>query len=147
MKRAVYPGSFNPWHKGHTDILKKAARVFDDITIAVGVNPAKLTDDISTRMVKLNQQIDELITITPELKDVRIVVCYFTGLLVDFIGDKNVSVIRGLRNGSDLEFETAQQYWNEDLGMTAPVVYFVTDRSLVHMSSSALRMIDKIDEK
>ena len=143
MNRAIYPGSFNPWHDGHTDILKKAAKVFKDITIAVGVNPDKLNDDMSTRMTKLNQQIDELITTSPELKDVRIVVCYFTGLLVDFIGDKNTAVIRGLRNASDLEFETAQQYWNEDLGMTAPTVYFLSDRSLVHMSSSALRMLSK----
>ena len=143
MNRAIYPGSFNPWHDGHTDILKKAAKVFKDITIAVGVNPDKLNDDMSTRMTKLNQQIDELIVTSPELKDVRIVVCYFTGLLVDFIGDKRVAVIRGLRNASDLEFETAQQYWNEDLGMTAPTVYFLSDRSLVHMSSSALRMLSK----
>ncbi len=67
------------------------------------------------------------------------------GLLVDFVKDVGASaVIRGIRNGQDLEYERTQQYWNEDLGIRVPTVCFITDRKLVHISSSAIRAVEKV---
>jgi pantetheine-phosphate adenylyltransferase len=132
MKRAIYPGSFNPWHEGHEDILSKALKVFDQVIIAVGVNPDK------------GQIADEAIKSIPSYfeDDPRVAVIKFDGLLVDFVAKMNGNaVIRGLRNGNDFEFEKTQQYWNEDLKLGVPIVYFISDRKLVHISSSGIRAV------
>ena len=135
MKTALYPGSFNPWHDGHADVLKKALKAFDRVVIAVGINPDK------------GSQIDSVNRIPEEIHDDhRVLVVAFDTLLVDLVRDSSfeiTAVVRGLRNGQDLEFERAQQYWNEDLGLKIPTVYFVTDRKLVHISSSAIRAVGK----
>lgn len=148
MRHAVYPGSFNPFHEGHIDILKKALKVFDEVTVAVGFNPEKEDRTrLSGRVRLVGGMIDELIADNPEYENKVIDVCYFTGLLKDFVKNKDAAIIRGLRNGHDLQYEMNQQYWNEDLGMTNPVVFFITDRSLSHISSSAIRMVNKINEQ
>jgi pantetheine-phosphate adenylyltransferase len=68
---------------------------------------------------------------------------FFNGLLVDAIKDLEVcAVVRGLRNGHDLEYEANNQYWNEDLGCSVPFVYFLCDRAYSHISSSAIREVD-----
>lgn len=133
MKVAVYPGSFNPWHRGHLDVYTKALRVFDKVVIAFGINPDKKSD--------LFVESD----MPPGAETL-----HYSGLLVDFINGYNSknpfeeqfqAVIRGLRSGYDLQYEQNMQYWNEDLGLGIPTVYFITDRTLAHISSSALRSI------
>ena len=63
-------------------------------------------------------------------------VIHFDGLLVEILSilkhTKPCAVIRGLRNGNDLQYEMNQQYWNEDLGLKIPIVYFICDRTLAH---------------
>ena len=136
MKIGVYAGTFNPWHKGHTDIVDKAILIFDKVIIAVGVNPEK---EDTNHQVLLPESLEGLQNVQ---------VKYFSGLLVDFVKKEKASaVIRGLRNGSDLQYEMCQQYWNEDLGLNVPVVYFICDRKLSHISSSMIRQLDKIHRK
>ena len=136
----LYPGSFNPWHEGHADIVKKALKLFDRIIIAQGINPDKKGQN------KLEK--------TWGVKG-NIVIDHFSGLLVDYIEycrSKMSSIwqvsaiIRGLRNGHDLQYEMNQQYWNEDLGLKIPVVYFITNRMFAHISSSAIRQINHFRE-
>ena len=136
MKRAIYPGSFNPWHEGHADVLKKALKVFDQVIIAIGKNPEKDGVASPSDNHRIPQEIRD---------DNRINVIVFDGLLVDVINRWGVTaVIRGLRNGTDLEYERTQQYWNEDLCIKVPTICFITDRKLVHISSSAIRMVKKL---
>jgi pantetheine-phosphate adenylyltransferase len=141
MKVAIYPGSFNPWHAGHEDVLRKALCVFDFVVIAQGVNPEKSSTNNS-----IPERIFE--TYKGKVYDVR-----FQGLLSDYISkgydplsQKHpiIAVVRGLRNSQDLEYEKTQQYWNEDLGITVPTVCFITDRNCSHISSSALRAVEKV---
>lgn len=142
MKVAIYPGSFNPWHKGHEDILKKALCVFDKVVVACGVNLEK---------AKGFNPLPLMVLIHREFAKDKVIVRDFKGLLVDHIKEQKTSdvddfsydvVMRGLRNGHDLQYEMNQQYWNEDLGLEIPIVYFITDRKLSHISSTAIKMID-----
>lgn len=135
MAKAIYAGTFNPWHKGHSDILEKALKVFGNVIVARGDNPDK----------DLKWELDDLNFF--DWKNITFI--RFHGLLVDYIekyNEKNqedpiTSVVRGLRSGYDLAYEMNQQYWNEDLGLKVPVVYFVADRNLAHISSSAIRQV------
>jgi len=143
MRIAIYPGSFNPWHEGHYDVLKKSLQVFDQVIIAIGRNPDKTTQD---RNYNNQYNNNPIFRIPDEIRDdKRIDVRGFDGLLVDFVKEVGaVAVVRGIRNGTDLEYERTQQYWNEDLGIKVPTVCFITDRKLVHISSSAIRMVKKL---
>lgn len=138
MKTAVYPGSFNPWHEGHQEVLEKALKIFDRVVVAKGINSSKfggtwtVTNNVLTEAVwALNKG--------------NVLETDFQTLLVDFL--KTVpdccAIVKGLRNGQDLEYERAQQYWNEDLGITVPTFYIISNRNLTHISSSAIRAVEK----
>jgi pantetheine-phosphate adenylyltransferase len=132
MKSAIYPGSFNPLHEGHLDIIQKALKVFDRVIVAKGKNPEK-KNGYCTTSIKMIEALKKL-----DIKIVR-----FNTLLVDVVQEYEVdAVIRGLRNGNDLQYEINQQYLNEDLGLDIPVVYFACDRKLSHISSSAIRAVE-----
>ena len=135
MRTAIYPGSFNPWHLGHQDVLEKALKVFDKVVIMQGNNLSKATEK--------DQSFMDLIHRYP-----NVAVGHFTGLLADHIASHNYdAVIRGLRNGNDLDYEVNLQYWNEDLGVDIPFVHFITDRKYIHISSSAIREVEAIRNK
>lgn len=68
----------------------------------------------------------------------------FHGLLKDFVKENNFcAVVRGIRNPNDFYFEQANQYWNEDLGIDVPTIYFISDRKFLHISSSAIKEVTK----
>lgn len=133
MKIALYPGSFNPWHDGHDDVLQKALKVFDKVIVLQGHNPAKIEvkdKNFLSAIAKYGDKVEG---------------GFFKGLLVDSLGDfPFCAIIRGLRNGHDLQYEMNNQYWNEDLGCVLPFVYFLCDRKHSHISSSALREFKEI---
>ncbi len=145
---ALYPGSFNPLHRGHMDVISKALRIFDKVVLARGINPAKceripvspthrrLTrEEFDKSQLDLPKKLEyfSFITMLPA----------FVNLLDTKEDIRITAVIRGLRNGHDLQHEMTQQYWYEDLGLTVPVIMMVTDRSLAHISSSMIRAVMK----
>ena len=152
MKVAIYPGSFNPFHIGHLDVIKQALKLFDKVIIARGINPDKDKKDdkfwSTNDCVELQKLIDSH---EVEIED-------FEGLLSEFIlfttiesgvsSDvvEDFAIIKGLRNGQDLEYEKNQQYWNEDLDVLIPFFYIIADRKYCHISSSAIRGLEKFKE-
>lgn len=144
MKVAIYPGSFNPWHEGHRDVVRQALRVFDKVIIAVGVNPEKPIEDSEEVISKIKS------SEAYGLANGCLELIAFKDLFAYYIKEVNLNerkihaVIRGLRNAQDLEYETTQLYWNQDLGIDIPSYFVICSRELRHVSSSAIRAIEKI---
>ena len=154
MSIALMTGSFNPWYDGHEDIVVKALEIFSKVIILQANNPDKKISDISWSKLQ-----NEIKWFGKNVKggESRIQLVQWDGLIVDYIKDHNINtpisgqwnppvisaIIRGLRNSHDFQYEMNQQYWNEDLGLKIPIVYFITNRNLQHISSSAIRLIEK----
>lgn len=142
MKIGLYAGSFNPWHKGHEDVLNKALQVFDKVAVIKAVNPDKFDQDTINSNEKFFR---DVLNFCEETKTSRLIIDADDRTLKEIVkAFKPHGIIRGLRNGYDLQYEMNQQYWNEDVGIDIPFVYFITDRSLGHVSSSAIRMVEKL---
>jgi pantetheine-phosphate adenylyltransferase len=150
----IYPGSFNPFHEGHANIIRKALLTFDKVIIAVGINPEKKVKEEVSQISKVIDDVKKHLPYNCERVEIR----SFSGFLSDYImalhkedtdsfcTPEVVAIIRGLRNSQDFEYEKTQQYYNEDLNISVPTLYIISDRLLTHVSSSAIRMIDKIKE-
>lgn len=135
-RRAVYPGSFNPIHNGHVDIIRRAARVFDEIVVAVYANHTK------TILFNTQERLDMIQeSITNEnLSNVR--VASYSGLTVNYVESVDAMVIiRGLRVFSDFEFEFRMALANHRLAPDIEVVSFIASEETIHLSSSTVREI------
>lgn len=128
-KIAVFPGSFNPFHIGHYNVLQQAEQIFDKVVIAVGFNCNKdKHDPTSLRGTLKYHQVD-----------------VYTGLLTDYLQENyhagEVTIIRGMRNGQDLQYEQNLRAAVKDLYPHAQFAYFVCDADVAHVSSSLCRDI------
>ncbi len=133
MKRAIFPGSFDPITLGHTDVIDRALDLFDEIIIAVGINvDKKYMYDVDTRvkMIKAIYQDEPKIRIES-----------YTGLTVEYAKKKKASfIVRGLRNPTDFEFEKSIAQTNRVLGKIE-TVFILTCIETSHISSSIVRDI------
>ena len=131
MKKAIFPGSFDPITLGHYDIIERGVTLFDELIIAIGVNASK------KYMFTLDERkkfIEDCFKHEPKIKVVT-----YKGLTVDFCQKNNVEfILRGLRNPADFEFEKAIAHTNRDL---APIetVFLLTAASTSYISSSIVR--------
>ncbi len=136
MKRkAVFPGSFDPITLGHTDIINRALPLFDELTIAIGINiNKKYMFDVDTRI----RMIEKVYANEPKIK-----VISYTGLTVDLCHKLNIDfILRGLRNPADFEFEKAIAQTNRKLG-NVETVFLLTGPETSYISSSIVRDIYK----
>ncbi|EDP95635.1 pantetheine-phosphate adenylyltransferase [Kordia algicida OT-1] len=133
MKRAIFPGSFDPITLGHYDIIQRGIKLFDEVIVAIGVNSAK------KYMFSLEERKK---FIEDSFKDEpKVTVVTYEGLTVDFCEKHNVDfILRGLRNPADFEFEKAIAHTNRDL---APVetIFLLTAASTSYISSSIVREV------
>ncbi len=137
----IYAGSFNPFHIGHLAILQKAELMFDKVIVAVGVNPEK-----NPGRRGANGQ-EEAMTVKDKLPFHEVV--FFDNLMVDLLDQESqfcdVTLVRGLRNGYDLDYEMSQQCFMQAMRPQTRSVYIPCDKSLEHISSSALRGLRLFD--
>ena len=131
MKKAVFPGSFDPITLGHVDIINRGLPLFDEIILAIGVNSDK------KYMFSLE---DRLRFLKETFKDEpKIKVETYKGMTVDFCKQQNAGfILRGLRNGNDLEFEKTIGQTNYKLS-GVETVFFITSSGKSHISSTVVR--------
>ena len=140
IKRAIYPGTFDPVTVGHLDIMKRACPMFDEIIIAVAKSASK------TPMFTLEQRIAMVEAETKDFPKMRVV--GFEGLLVDLSDrlDANI-IIRGLRAVSDFEYELQMGYANASLKPDLETIYLMPNLQHAFVSSSVVRTILAYDGK
>ena len=134
MRRAIYPGSFDPPHQGHIDVLRRAASLFDEVIVAVAINEQKAT------LFSVEERVALLAACTGDLPNVR--VASFHGLLVAFAREHEaVAVIRGLRAVSDFEFEFQMALMNRKLESAVETVFLTPIEQLTYLSSRIVKEI------
>ncbi|MBE7051641.1 MAG: pantetheine-phosphate adenylyltransferase [Ruminococcaceae bacterium] len=134
MRTAVYPGSFDPMTNGHLDIIKRAAKTFDKVYVAI------LTNSSKKPKFSLEQRIDWLKRATADLPNVEI--DSFSGLLVNYANQINASIIiKGLRAVSDFEYEFQMALTNRALSPNIETMFLMTNGKYSYLSSSIVKEI------
>ena len=134
---AIYPGTFDPVTCGHTDICRRALKMFDHVVVGVADNPQKKP------FFNLQERIEMLEIIFKE--EPRISVKPFSGLLIDFARDCDSEVIlRGLRAISDFEYEVQLAGMNRSLAPSVETVFLTAAEKFAFVSSSLVREIARL---
>ena len=134
MKTVVYPGTFNPITNGHTDLVERAAGIFDRVIVAVGTSSQKVSGMSLERRVELCTQV------LADLPNVE--VCGFTSLLTDFVREKQANLIlRGLRTVADFEYEFQLVGMNRVLAPEIETVFLAPAEQFSYISSTLVREI------
>jgi len=137
MKHCIYPGTFDPITNGHLDVLERAARLFDRVTVAIALSSTKeplFSADQRVAFVQANIR---------QLKNIEVV--SFDGLLVDFARQQKANaIIRGLRALSDFEFEFNMALMNRHLEPKVETIFVMPNEAYSYTSSSLVKQIAKL---
>ena len=136
---AIYPGTFDPITRGHTDLVVRAARLFDHVIVALTANPGKQP------AFSLDERLDMARTTLADstsIEGCHVEVCAFDGLLVKFAHEKNANVIiRGLRAVSDFEYEFQLAGMNRKLAPDIETLFLTPAEQYTYISSSLVKEI------
>ena len=134
MKRAIYPGSFDPVTYGHIDIIERASDIFDELIVAVLNNKAK------TPLFSVDERVNILNEVLSGLPNVKIL--SYEGLLVDFAVSVGAGVIvRGLRAVTDFEYELQLAQTNSVLNGGVDTIFLTTSLKYAYLSSSTVKEV------
>ena len=132
MKRAIYPGSFDPVTNGHVDIILRSSKIVDKLIVGVLNNSAKKS------LFSVEERVSMLKELTKDLPNVE--VTSFDGLLVDYMREIDASIIvRGLRAVTDFEYELQWAQANRAVRPHLDTLFLVTNVEYSYLSSSAVR--------
>lgn len=136
MRRALYPGTFDPMTNGHLDLVRRSSQIFDEVIVGVSENPNK------TKLFDLDERIEIANQITADFANVT--VKGFNGLLIDFLADQECRIVlRGLRALSDFEFEFHLASANKRLNPDIETIFMTPDEQNHFISSSLVKEISK----
>ncbi len=134
MPKVIYPGTFDPITNGHTDLIERAGRLFDEVVVAIAYNPKK------SPLLSLDERCDLVARATSHLPNVS--VTGFSNLLADFVREQGATVIlRGLRAVSDFEYEFQLADMNRRLAPEVESVFLTPANHLSYISSTLIREI------
>ena len=134
MKKAVCPGSFDPITNGHIDIIKRAAELFDEVTVLVVTNPDKKC------VFSPEERCDLIKKALADISGVK--VDSFSGLLADYVKQNGIcAIVKGIRSSSDFEYEFQMALANRSLAPNAETVFITADPQNMYVSSSLIRQI------
>jgi pantetheine-phosphate adenylyltransferase len=137
MRRAIYPGSFDPVTNGHLDVVARARKLFDEVIVAVAYNDEKQP------LFSLRERLDLLQRTVGKIDNVRI--AQFKGLLVEFAkAEKAGAVIRGLRAVSDFEFEFQMALMNRKLDAVVETIFLMPKEEYTYLSSRIVKEIARL---
>jgi pantetheine-phosphate adenylyltransferase len=137
IRRAIYPGSFDPVTNGHLDVIERARKLFDEVIVAVAHNDQK------NPLFNLQERLDLLQATVGRLKNVEI--APLDGLLVDFaVARKATAVIRGLRAISDFEFEFQMALMNRKLNAKVETIFLMPKEEYTYLSSRIVKEIARL---
>lgn len=134
MKTVVYPGTFNPITNGHTDLVERAANLFDHVLVAVGSSVQKASLD------SLDRRVENATKVLSHISNVE--VCGFSCLLTDFVKQRNAKLIlRGLRTVADFEYEFQLVGMNRALAPEIETIFLAPSEQYSYISSTLVREI------
>lgn len=137
-KAALYPGTFDPVTKGHIDIVRRAARIFDPLWVGIAEDSAKKP---LFSLAERKEMLEGLLSGFEQ----NIIVTVFSGLLIDFTKKHKIQcIIRGLRNSFDFEYEFQMSGMNKAMDQNTETVFFIADDSTRFISSHLVKEIAKI---
>ena len=132
MRKAAYPGSFDPISNGHLDIIKRAAKLFDELHIVVSYNIKKQSSFSVEERISMLKKVTEGIP--------NIVITSYSGLVVSYCKENNINVIiRGMRNYSDFETEFSLFQYNKDIYPNVETILLMPEAKNQIISSSAIK--------
>jgi pantetheine-phosphate adenylyltransferase len=134
VRRALYPGTFDPVTNGHLDLIKRALRLFDGVVVAVGTGRDKST------MFSVDERVEFLRDAVKDLGNVEVIP--FDGLLVDTVNETGaVAIIRGLRQVSDFEYEFQMALMNRRLARDVETVFLMPSLSYIYLDSTVMKEV------
>lgn len=137
MRRAIYPGSFDPITNGHLDVIQRAAKLFDEVVVAVAYNDQK------SSLFPVDERVALIQRAAAEVPNIRI--ARFDGLLVDFARQQQASaVVRGLRAISDFEFEFQMALMNRKLEPEIETIFMMPAEKYTYISSRIVKEIARL---
>lgn len=133
IRRAVFPGQFDPITNGHLDIIRRGTRLFDELIVAVGVNPDK------REMFTLDERVSMIRELVADLEGVK--VQKYTGLTMDFVRQvEATAILRGIRDAADVRYEFQLALANRAVG-GVETVFIMTGEQYALTSSSLIRQV------